>query len=252
MRSAHVAAGMAAAALALAMATGAVADELPSMTQASYSGSGMMILSDQPPIPFMVNFDRGLERREMTMEGQTQVFITRPDLGVTYMLMIDMGMAMEMPLDAQGMNPADQIAAYNPVAVGSDTVLGESVTKYRLQGTDPMGGSFDGFAWISGDGIILRMQGDNNGPEFSGSMSYELTALQRGPQDGSLFELPPGVQVMQMPGGMGGAMPGGAGGGGGGQMQGMPEGAQMPNLDELLTPEQRRQLEEMQRMQGNQ
>ena len=116
-------------------------------------------------------------------------------------------------------------------------MLGESVTKYRLQGVDPMGGSFEGFAWISGDGIILRMQGDNSGPQFSGSMSYDMTALQRGPQDPSLFELPPGVQAMRMPGG--------------GAMQGMPEGAQMPNLDDMLTPEQRRQIEEMQRLQGN-
>ena len=135
------------AALTLAMAASVVADELPSMTQASYSGSGVMTLAGQPPIPFMVNFDRGLERREMTMEGQTQVFITRPDRGVTYMLMMDMGMAMEMPLDGQGMNPADQIAAYNPVAVGSDTVLGDSVTKSRSQRTAPLGRRFCGFAW---------------------------------------------------------------------------------------------------------
>ena len=245
MGSARVAVGMAAAALTLAMAASVIADELPSMTQASYSGSGVMTLSGQPPIPFTVIFDRGLERREMSMQGQSQVFITRPDRGVAYMLMMDMGMAMEMPLDAQGMNSADQIAAYNPVAVGSDTVLGESVTRYRLQGTDPMGRSFDGFAWISGDGIILRMQRDASSPQLSGPVGYEMTALQRGPQDSSLFELPPGVQAMPMPPGMGGGnmqnMP---------DMGNMPQGGQMPNLDDILTPEQRRQLEEMQRMQG--
>ncbi|MDP6952763.1 MAG: hypothetical protein QGF53_08380, partial [Alphaproteobacteria bacterium] len=187
-----------AAAVSLILVCPAYADNVPQPT-ASYSGEGIMHMGGQPDMPFRVNAAGATERREMVMQGSAQTMIKRPDLGVIYMLMPQMGQAMEMPLDRGGM-PTDNMDAYNPVAVGSESMLGESTTKYRMQGGDA-NGSFDGHAWITGDGIMMRMEGQATGDGFAGPVSIVLNSLQRGPQDPSLFELPPGTSVMQMPGG---------------------------------------------------
>jgi hypothetical protein len=224
-------------AVSMIMAGAAQADSVPPPT-ASYSGDGIMRMQGQPDMPFRVNGAGPLERREMVMQGSAQTMIKRPDLGVIYMLMPEMGQAMEMPLDDSRM-PGDNMDAYNPVALGSESVLGEGTTKYRMQGGDA-NGSFDGFAWITGDGIMMRMEGQASGPDFSGPVWIALNSLQRGAQDPSLFELPPGTSVMQMPGGMP------SGGGGGGHMENMPGGAEMPNMEDILTPEQMEQMRQMQ------
>jgi hypothetical protein len=44
---------------------------------------------------------------------------------------------------------------------------------------------------LTSDGIILKQSRD-------GTLYWETTSIQRGPQDPSLFVLPPGVQVMDM------------------------------------------------------
>ena len=196
----------------------AVAAQLPD-SQASYSGEGVMTIADTE-IPFRVYHDRGKERRELIMQGTTQVIIKRPDLGVATMLMPQMNMAMEMPIDMSAMSGlSDRAAAFNPEPIGTEMVAGEVATKHRLGGNDPSGGGFDGFVWLSEDRIVLRVDG-NAGQGGQGTpLTIELTRLERGPQDAALFELPPGVQTMQMPGGMGG-------------MEGMPAMPGMPEAEE--------------------
>jgi hypothetical protein len=238
MRRQYIAAATLVAVLMIT-AGAAQGDSVPPPT-ASYSGAGIMRMGGQPDMPFRVNAAGPLERREMVMQGSAQTMIKRPDLGVIYMLMPQMGQAMEMPLDDSRM-PGDHMDAYNPVAVGGETVLGEDTAKYRMQGGDA-NGSFDGHAWITGDGIMMRMEGQASGPDFGGPVSITLNSLQRGPQDPSLFELPPGTSVMQMPG----SMPGGGGGGAGGHMENMPAGAEMPDMEDILTPEQMEQMRQMQ------
>ena len=235
-----------AAAVSLTLSVAAQADNVPQPT-ASYSREAIMRMGRQPDMPFRVNAAGATERREMMMQGSAQTMIKRPDLGVIYMLMPQMGQAMEMPIDRGGM-PTDNMDAYNPVALGSETVLGENTTKYRMQGGDA-NGSFDGHAWITGDGIMMRMEGQATGDGFAGPVSITLNSLQRGPQDPSLFELPPGTSVMQMPGGMpggGGGAPMPGGGGAGGHMENMPAGTEMPNMEDMLTPEQMEQMRQMQ------
>jgi hypothetical protein len=52
-----------------------------------------------------------------------------------------------------------------------------------------------------------------------------------------------------MPGGGGGGAPMHGGGGAGGHMENMPAGAEMPNMEDILTPEQMEQMRQMQRNQ---
>jgi hypothetical protein len=143
-----------------------------------------------------LHHDHGKERFEMSVDGQRQVMIRRPDVQRLYMIMPDMGMGMEMSLEApQAMPSADDYSELKPEKVGEETLDGEAVTKYRIE--DNSGGQ-EGtvFIWVTGDGIPLRMEGST--PE--GSFEMVTSDLQRGPQPANLFEPPAGIQMMAMPG----------------------------------------------------
>lgn len=143
-----------------------------------------------------LHHDHGKERFEMAVEGQRQVMISRPDAQRLYMIMPEMGMGMEMKLDApQALPSADDYADLQPEKLGEETLDGESVTKYRVQ--DQAGGQdYTVFIWVTDDGIPLRMEGA--GPQ--GGFEMVLSDLQRGPQPADLFEPPAGIQMMAMPG----------------------------------------------------
>ncbi len=143
-----------------------------------------------------VHYDGGKERFEMTMEGQQQVMIRREDKQLLYMVMPQMGMGMEMQLGGQASMPgampgARDYAELQPEEVGRETIAGEETTKYRV-----MAEGMTIFIWASDDGIPLRMEGE--GPE--GRFTMELSDIERGPQPAELFEVPAGIQMMQMPG----------------------------------------------------
>jgi len=143
-----------------------------------------------------LHYDSGKERFEMTVEGQQQVMIRREDRQAIYMVMPQMGMAMEMRMDGPEAPPsAGDYADLQPEEMGRETLDGEEVTKYRVA-ADDAGGSYTVFIWATDDGIPLRIEGSGD----EGSFEMVLSDLQRGPQPADLFEVPAGVQMMQMPG----------------------------------------------------
>lgn len=143
-----------------------------------------------------LHHDHGKERFEMTVEGQRQVMIRRPDAERLYMIMPDMGMGMEMNLGApQALPSADDYTGLQPETLGEETLGGEAVTKYRVR--DEAGGQdYTVLIWVTDDGIPLRMEGAG----AQGSFEMVLSDLQRGPQPADLFEPPAGIQMMAMPG----------------------------------------------------
>jgi hypothetical protein len=85
--------------------------------------------------------------------------------------------------------------------VGRDTVNGVRTTKYRIDHTSADGLHARGFAWVSADGVLMRLDGTVAQPGASRptAIRFELDNLRLGRQDRALFELPPGL--MQLPGG---------------------------------------------------
>lgn len=78
---------------------------------------------------------------------------------------------------------------------GHETVNGERTTKYRIDFTAANGTRARGFAWLSAQGVLMRIDGTLTRPGSSKSMKIrmELANLAIGPQDPTLFRLPPGL-----------------------------------------------------------
>jgi len=164
------------------------------LSQARYRGAGTMTFAGRPGVPFVINFDRGLERREIEGSGTTKIFIKRPDRGVVYVVDRRAGTAIEKPLGTSLVaHPTDDFAAYDAAAVETETMLGEPVTKYRLQGEGAAGRRFDGFTWLTEDGIVVRLEGTVEGADAGGPMVIEVIRLERGAQEPHLFEPPNGI-----------------------------------------------------------
>jgi len=85
--------------------------------------------------------------------------------------------------------------------VGRETVNGVHTTKYRIDHTAADGMHAKGFAWVSADGVLMRLAGDVTRPGASRptAIQLELDNLRLGRQDRALFDLPPGLT--RLPGG---------------------------------------------------
>lgn len=79
--------------------------------------------------------------------------------------------------------------------VGRETVNGVHTTKYRIDHTAADGMHAKGFAWVSADGVLMRLAGDVTRPGMSHptAIQLELDNLRLGKQDHALFDLPPGL-----------------------------------------------------------
>jgi len=180
-------------ALLLAMAllsVPALAGSWP-VPNAAYDGT-RVIKSGDVQMSGRIFHDHGKERWEMNMEGMTQVMIMRPDLEKMFMLMPQMNMAMEMPLNDGGNIPTpDRYTETVPEIIGQEVIAGEGTTKYKVEGNEGAG-PYTVYFWITDDGITMRTQAST----AEGSFEMHLEGLQRGVQSAELFELPAGVQVM--------------------------------------------------------
>lgn len=192
--------GLAAAgALGLSMvAAPAAAEEFPT-PKVGYTADTVTAVGEMQIVSTVWHQD-GKERREMTMSGEEQVVIVRPDTGRLYVFVPAQGMAMDMAYDPKvmGLGATELMAGLNPVADGREEVGGISTTRYRIDGTGPTGSRTNGLVWVSDDGIIVRMEGES---EVDGTMTptrMETTNLETGDQDAALFELPEGLQVMRL------------------------------------------------------
>lgn len=144
-----------------------------------------------------VHHDRGLERREIFVEGAHQIIIRRADVNHVYVVMPTLGVGMEMDLDA---TPPPTREAFlhelDAVADGQGAVAGLAATRYRLTGSDPDGGTFQGTVWITDDGITLRLEGTVTAGGRTEAVSMELDNVSIGPQDPALFERPADVTFL--------------------------------------------------------
>lgn len=142
-----------------------------------------------------------MERRDMNTGGQKMILITRHDKKVVWNVMPDEGMYMEMKLTDQP--PAkDDLSAYKieQTEVGQETLNGVNVTKAKIVMTHADGGKLGGFMWTTREGIMVKMDALSIEKGNKDRIKMELTNLQIGKQPASLFDIPAGVQKMDMPG----------------------------------------------------
>ena len=142
-------------------------------------------------------------RNEMTVAGQKAVILLDLASKVAYTLLAEQKMAMKMDFSqaaANVENPGDKMDSLpsDSKFVGTDTVDGKPAAMYDVpssQGTSRM------WVWTE-RGLPLKVE--TTTPR--GTTVVEYTDYQFGPQPDSLFELPPGTQVVDLPTGIPGIL----------------------------------------------
>lgn len=144
-------------------------------------------------------YAKGRERRQMSMQGRKMTFISRSDKNAVYIIEPTQKMAMQMKMQP-GMRYYDNgmMARLNPKRVGKERVAGEDTVKYRVNSAKGTKDGFDGHIWVTGDGIVMKLEGKSLTQGQATPMSMRLKDVKRGPVAPNLFEIPPGYRVMKM------------------------------------------------------
>lgn len=134
----------------------------------------------------------GHERHEQELWGTKEVFILDAKTAQGWLLVPSFKTYVEFafpPVMAELDSP-DLMRR----PVGQETINGVRTTKYRVDHTAEDGTRAEGYAWVSRDGVLMKLAGTvtrRGGKPLR--ITMELSHLQEGPQDPSLFELPPGL-----------------------------------------------------------
>lgn len=131
-------------------------------------------------------------RHESEQGGKTQVVIARLDRNVGWLLLPDFKLAVEMSLESLNL-PVDILRGGGGVkqtVVARETVNGLKTTKVRVERNAGPGARFDGFAWVTGDGVIARLQGMGESKGKRGAVDMNFRNVRIARQDPRLFELP--------------------------------------------------------------
>jgi hypothetical protein len=151
--------------------------------------------TDEMSTKARVHYSPGKVRDEIRMEGQEMVVIRRFDLNKLWMLM-GHGMYMDIaPDEMDEKSPEYRLVSRDKI--GREKVNGMETTKYKSV-YETSEGRFEGFTWFTDDNIAVKAQMVHQSKGEKHRMKFEFTRLERGRQDDSLFELPPGVKPFSM------------------------------------------------------
>lgn len=153
----------------------------------------------------------GKKRMEMSSQGQNMAMIIHTDTGKGWMLMPQMKFYMEASAGDVNQRSGGGFEVLEQTELGNEQVNGYATTKYKGVFRDPGGRKSEGYFWLTEEhGIPIKsdiVQQTSSGEQ---RIAMELTDLEVGPQEPSLFEVPDSYQAM--PGNIGamlGNLPGG-------------------------------------------
>lgn len=137
-------------------------------------------------------------RMEGTFEGKTMVYLIDMGEGLAYIYFPADNTAIEMDLaEAQesiGESPTEQsesVTQYNPVTLGTEVLDGKNcrVIEYTAEAVKTKS-----WVWID-YGLIIKIESTTD----EGTSVFELKNIDFGAIPDSMFELPAGVQMMEIP-----------------------------------------------------
>jgi hypothetical protein len=145
---------------------------------------------------------RGKERREYIQDGNRMVMIIRHDKKVTWMLMPDNKMYIEMKMTEERNERKGDLSNYKieQTTVGPETVNGVKTTKSKIIMTGPKGEKLGGFWWASKEGIVVKIDAIAVDKKSKERIKTELKNLKVGKQNPAVFEIPAGYSKMDMGG----------------------------------------------------
>jgi hypothetical protein len=108
------------------------------------------------------------------------------------------GFAVEIDFNKGGFALAGLLngALLDPRPEGTETINGQVVTRYKVNLNQAPSTSFHGKAWVTKDGIIMKIDGEGAFGGQSGKVHVEASDIRRGPQPESLFDL--GAQTRRL------------------------------------------------------
>jgi hypothetical protein len=141
----------------------------------------------------------GRDRHEQEIQGVAEVVILDGTAMRGWLVLPQLGSYVEFTFPQLMAELSAPALLRSPV--GRETVNGVRTTKYRIDHTAADGMQARGFAWVTADGVVMRLDGSVVRPSQSQSTAIrlELDNLRVGRQDRALFELPPGL--LRLPGG---------------------------------------------------
>ena len=189
--------------LILLLAVGCLFHTLPASAQQvsppftmdkQYSADLMIMMKDGTTMRGKTYIDGDKIRSEMTTSGMETVNIIRQDEKKMYMLIVASKMAVEMPYNPDKIDKQPG-ANFGPEGkferLGPERFEGIDCMKYKVT-SEKNGQIF--FFWLDeAKKVPVRMEAEDK------SVIVKWTKYKVGPQDGSLFLVPTGYQVTQMP-----------------------------------------------------
>jgi hypothetical protein len=142
------------------------------------------------------------ERREMNQGGQSMVMIMRHDKKVAWTVMPEEKMYMEAAMKPS--TDKTDMSAYKieQTPVGQEMLNGVNMNKSKIIMTHSSGSKMGGFMWMTKEGIMAKIDAIAVEKGSKDRFKMEQTNIKVGKQPADLFELPRGVEKMDM-GGMG-------------------------------------------------
>ncbi|MBY0564942.1 MAG: hypothetical protein K2P58_12240 [Hyphomonadaceae bacterium] len=162
----------------------------PDLGQAAYRAEGRIMREGQS-VPIVMIRDGANFRMEISIDQGQTVIIRNGQTGESYSIVNAAGrtMALRMSNDAISDPNAGWDAADTATMTNTGNCSGAGLSGTEWTRTDADGAVSTGC--VTQNGILLRAT-------KNGETVWETTSVQAGPQSPDLFQLPPGVQVMDM------------------------------------------------------
>jgi hypothetical protein len=141
----------------------------------------------------------GSQRHEQAIEGIPQVIILHGPEARGWLVLPTLNSYVEFAFSraAAELGDADLLST----KLGEETIDGRRTAKYRIEHTARDGTLVDGYLWLTGEGIPMRLDGTYtpaNGSKPT-TVHMELSNVRQGPQNAALFAIP--QNMMKLPGG---------------------------------------------------
>lgn len=142
----------------------------------------------------------GRQRRDFDTQGGGQTILLRRDTDSAYLLKPSGRWYVGLGFKAVGAlaGGLDKLVV-DRQPMGEDKVAGMRATRYKIAATGPKGSRFDGDAWFTREGIMVKAAGVAVAPDGQRQeVETGLNRLKLGKVDERMFELPSGYFGMDL------------------------------------------------------
>jgi hypothetical protein len=142
-------------------------------------------------------------RHEGQQFGHASTVIARLDRNLGWLVMAESRLALETDLSVLDV-PIDILncgGGMRQIREGRERVNGLDTVRIRVERNTGSGSHFAGHVWATDEGVVARLAGEGESRGRRGRTLMNFRDVQIGALDPGLFEVPRGVQVIQVKGG---------------------------------------------------